>query len=352
VAPARENDFVRAWEASGDRLASVRHVSHPYVDHLEGIVAAPFPIPADVRAFVNEAFHRCNVRISGRLSRLPTLHETYLDMCFIDTLSDFAAPHITSSGYVVDIDVHFLGQGRHWDNWEIADLGVIVNYRHRGQLLRTKIALLQSKRLYPKESEFIEDEPLAKYYGFGDLFEPSGLPAQSPMTFRFDYSCRYRALQVGDKQCKAIGDYEREFGIPVHYLLYHPSALPCQQVVPVAAATSALTAPLPDVGARVCQAAKLHSGIAHHPRNYAPSFEDLLNALRSGAQARVFGTRLEHFVADNLLDCREGYIAGSPVASDEGLQRVFAQRGAPISAALRIDISAPEDVEMEEVEEI
>jgi hypothetical protein len=53
-------------------------------------------------------------------------------MCFIDTLSDVAAPHITPTGYVVDIDVHFLGQGRHWRSWEIADLGVIVNYRQHG----------------------------------------------------------------------------------------------------------------------------------------------------------------------------------------------------------------------------
>ena len=310
----------------------------------------PFPIPADVRAFIHDSFARCNARISSRLTRLPTLHETYLDMCFIDSLSDVAAPHITPTGYVVDIDVHFLGQGRHWATWEIADLGVIVNYRQHGHLLRTKVALLQSKRLYPRESEFVEDEALSKYNGFGDLVKPPNLPAQTSMTFRFDNSCRYRALQVGDEQWKAIAEYEQRFAIPVHYLLYHPSALPSEQVIPVPTATR-LTAPRPSVGARVCRATALHGGLNQHPRNYAPSYGDMLVALgRSDARSRVFGGRLETFVAGDLLYCRDGYVAGSPDPSDVGLLRVFAQRGAPIAAALRIDITAPEEVEAVQAE--
>ena len=327
------------------------HISSTGSTHSGGrSVPPPFPIPADVRAFVHASFARCNARISSRLTRLPTLHETYLDMCFIDTLSDVAAPHITPTGYIVDIDVHFLGQGRHWASWEVADLGVIVNYRQHGRLLRTKVALLQSKRLYPREAEFVEDEALSKYHGFGDMLKPPSLPAQTPMTFRFDDSCRYRALQVGDDQWKAIAGYERRFAIPVHYLLYHPSELPSQQVVPVLAATR-LTAPRPTVGSRVCRAAALHNGLSHLPRNYAPSYGDMIAALGPlGARGRTFGGRLEAFVSNDLLDCREGYVAASPDPVDEGVQRVFAQRDAPIAAALRIDISAPEDVEAIEAE--
>jgi hypothetical protein len=50
---------------------------------------------------------------------------------------------------------------------------------------------------------------------------------------------------------------------------------------------------------------------------------------------------LHNFVADLVIGCKEGYIAGVNSMEDEGLFRVFNLRSAPISAAISISIDAP-----------
>lgn len=309
-------------------------------------MSPPFNLPADVIQFIDRVFAACNQKVAAKLARLPTLHETYLDLALIEGITDVAAPHVTQSGYVIDTDVHFLGSGRHWQSWEVADLGVILSFRHAERLVRTKVALLQSKRLYPRESEFVEDEPLGKYAGFGDLLNPGVLPAQDPRVFHFDRTCRYRALQVGDDQWHAIANYEGAYDIPVHYLLYHPTRIPHKQVLPVLVTGAPTRNTRPAVGCRVVPASVLRAATAGHPRNYAPSYGDLASSLAPQFGKNQVGWRLESFVSDELLNCREGYIAREPFGNDEGLLRVFAQRGAPISAALRIEISAPDEAEL------
>jgi len=58
------------------------------------------------------------------------------------------------------MDIHYLGGMRHWGAWEIADIGVIVMLRRRGKVQRSKLGLLQSKRLYPAEQDYEEDQPV------------------------------------------------------------------------------------------------------------------------------------------------------------------------------------------------
>lgn len=274
------------------------------------------------------------------MTRLPNVHESSLDFALIDTLGLIAAPYVTQSGYLVDVDVHFLGGGRHWGSWEIADIGVIVTYRQAGALVRTKVALLQCKRLYPREVEFVEDEPISKEFGMGSLFYPGPLPAQAPRKFTFDKTCHYRALQVGDEQWRAIQGYEQNFRIPIHYLLYHPRSIPSSQIVPLNAPYLPTRAK-PTVGCRVLRASALQQALGVRARNYAPSYTDLVGLGIDGD--RRVGWRLEEFMADHVLSCREGYISDHPT-SDEGLDRVFNRRGAPISAAIRVSIDAPENI--------
>lgn len=127
------------------------------------------PIPQDALRYVHDTFAVANRYVSSRLDRMPTLHEEALDFAFIDALSEAAGPHVVPSGVVVDFEVHFVGGGTHWERWEVADPGVIVNFRLAGRIIRTKIILLQSKRIYPRESEFTEDRGLARIGGFGSL---------------------------------------------------------------------------------------------------------------------------------------------------------------------------------------
>jgi hypothetical protein len=293
----------------------------------------PIPLEPDVLAYVREVFDLANVRVTSRLDRMPTTHEETLDFALIDALAEARGPHITGSGTIVDIDAHFVGGGRHLERWEIADLGLIITFRRAEHLLRTKVVLLQSKRLYPREAEFTEDLGLTRPGGFGSLMMQS-LPATiGPRVFRFDGTCRYKALQVGDDQWKAIGDYESSYALPVHYMLYHPASMPCEAEIPVTVPFVASSDPIA-VGTRVISAATMRSLTGVFPRNYAPAFDELR------AETSAPGIGLPGFIVDEVLACREGYVADDSI-NNVGLQRVFNQRSAPIAAAIRIDINVP-----------
>jgi hypothetical protein len=293
-------------------------------------VTSPIALPDDVVRYISDLFVTANDAVAARLDRMPTVHEESLDLALIDVIAAAVGPHVVPSGVVVDVDVHFLGGGVHWDRWEVADIGMIFNFRRGANLIRTKILLLQSKRLYPREAEFVEDRGITRVGGFGSLMVPSPLEVSASRLFRFDGRCRYKALQVGDDQWRAIAAYEGQHRIPVYYLLYHPSRLPFERVLPV-------QVPLPrrrghaGIGTRVLRAADPRDASAALVRNEAPSFD----VLRQTGDAP--GMPLQEFIASGILGCREGYVASDP-ANDEGLLRVFNLRSAPIAAAVRFDI--------------
>ena len=111
----------------------------------------------------------CNKRISKLITDVPTTHATPLDMTFIQHFLGVSIPFRfpQRGGWTVDLSTHYLGGGRHWGDrpdwprrWEIADIGLLVLFRQSGNLLRSKVALLQSKRLYPDELDWDEDSPI------------------------------------------------------------------------------------------------------------------------------------------------------------------------------------------------
>lgn len=296
--------------------------------------ATPIPLTLDVIEYVRGVFYDVNEHVTARLDRMPTVHEETLDFAFVDAVAEAQGPHLLPSGTLVDIDVHFVGGGRHWDRWEVADIGFIVTFRRNNNLLRTKVVLLQSKRLYPRESEFTEDEGITRPGGFGSLMRPS-LPATlGPRTFRFDETCRYKALQVGDTQWQAISHYEKEYGLPVHYMLYHPHSIPTQASIPVAVPMERPIGPS-DVGTRVLSGKTLRLLTCDFSRNYAPAYSELQD------ERGEVGHRLPEFVVDRVLACLEGYVVDDGT-DNVGLRRVFSERGAPIAAAVRLDINLPE----------
>lgn len=296
-------------------------------------MVTPIPLPDDVVEFVRTAFAEADASASSRLDRMPTVHEETLDFAIIDKLLGLQGPTVLPSQAIVDVDVHFVGGGWHWDRWEVADLGVIMNFRRVGQLLRTKVVLLQSKRIYPREVDFVEEKALVRAGGFGSLMQPSFSATLGPRSFQFDSSCRYRALQVGDDQWQAISGYETQYALPIYYLLYHPSSMPVTRTIPATTLPSPSTDPL--IGARVTSAASLRAATTTFVKNQAPSYSDLLGT------ATYLGLPLGDFMADEVLGCRAGHIA-DPNGSSAGLNRVFNQRNAPIAAAISIDINLPE----------
>lgn len=90
---------------------------------------------------------------------------------------------------LVDIDVHFIGGGRHWQTWEVADIGLLINFRHVHRLLRSKVVLLQSKRLYPREADFVEEHGIVRPGGFNYFRRPANFAVLQPRTFHFDPQC-------------------------------------------------------------------------------------------------------------------------------------------------------------------
>src|SRR5579872_1321529 len=283
-------------------------------------MAPPFPIPADVRTWLLGVFRACNDRVTNLISEVPTMHEVSLDMTFIQHFLGVSAPHQFSSGWTVDLSTHYLGSGRHWAEWpdwprrwEIADIGVLVMFRQGGKLIRTKVALLQSKRLYPDELEWDEDSPLDYMVGFGRLFreDDEWRVVTAPRHFGFTEQSRYKALVTGLGQYAAITAYEQQHTIPVYYLLYNPTQIPTTATLPIEPGRRPARAS--EVGCRIVPAAQLRNVLAPKAEGSSPAYGDLVDSLPPpfDVQAHRAGWRLEHFVVNLLLDCETGYIAAS-----------------------------------------
>jgi hypothetical protein len=298
-------------------------------------------IPEDVRVWIRGVFAACNVRVSTMLADMPTTHEATLDAAFIAKAAEFAAPIRFTSEWVVRIDTHFLGGRRHFQNWEIADIGILIHFRRGGQLVRTKVALLQSKRLYAQEEDYEEEDRVDYEIGFARLFRGSSSMEAilAPRMFGFGDDSRYQAIKVLDRQYRLVEEYEAQYMIPVHYLLYHPPRIPFATEIPRIAAAS--VAPVIEIGSRVIPAADLRAALSSKPENYVPRYADL-KALQPKPPAptpTLPGWLVEEFIADLAVDCKVGYIAEKE--SDKGLYRIFNRRSGPIAAAIAITFDAP-----------
>lgn len=311
-------------------------------------MAPPIPIPTDVRTWPNSVFAGCNGRIAGTVTQVPNIHEGALDMTFIQHFAGVSIPHRFPSGWTVHISTHYLGGGRHygeWDawprRWEIADIGLLVVYRQSGRVLRSKVALLQSKRLYPDEQEWEEDIPTDYMIGFGRLFDSDDDWAAITQfrTFSFTEGSRYKALVTGVQQYNAIATYERQRNIAVYYLLYNPLQVPSSATVPLTGGQKQQDAC--EVGCRVVPARQVHAMLVGQPDGRSPAYGQLRDSLGDPFVPAVHpaGWRLEHFVTDLLLDCETGYVAES--RSDNGLNYIFNRRTGPITAALAVTLDAP-----------
>ncbi|MET8983837.1 hypothetical protein ABZW49_00140 [Nonomuraea wenchangensis] len=294
-----------------------------------------------MREWLRGVFAECNQRVSRTITQIPTTYETALDMTFIQHFLGVSAPHRFPSGWVADISTHFLGGGRHYFNWEVADIGVLVIYRQRGKVLRSKIALLQSKRLYPNELEWDEDNDLNYARGFGRLFQQDDDwdAVTAPRNFGFSDQSKYKALVTGVKQYDVIAEYEEKYKIPIYYLLYNPLQIPFSVTLPISGAVD--YAPECRVGCRVIPAKDLRGLLASRPLGHSPAFGEICNDLLGpfAEEQHTAGWRLEHFLVDSLLNCETGYIAKS--RADAGLDAVFNRRTGPISAAFSITLDAP-----------
>lgn len=295
------------------------------------------PIASDVVAWLNAVFRDCNERVTEKLCNNPNAPEESLDLTFIENLSRYSSPVTLASSWTVKIEVHYLGGLRQFYQWEIADIGVLLFVRSAGQIQRSKVALLQSKRLYPSNMRVIEEGKIDYEIGFARLADPEDLARAIAVEAEFAFSdeCRYGALVPGSDQVKAIKAYEKKSKLPVYYQFYNPWTLPFVQRVPLSHYSTPAGAL--SLGVRVVPAKLVHSLLPRKGKAYRPSLRDLSTSSEIPA---TYGWPLETFVADELLGCREGGRFTS--IGDSSIQALFYRRSGPIAAAIAITVEGPE----------
>jgi hypothetical protein len=291
-------------------------------------------IPADVVDWLHSVFESCNERVTEKRSMSPNAAEESLDLTWIEQLSRFSSPVALDSEWVVKIESHYLGGLRHFRTWEIADIGVLVFMRLGGEDNKSKVALLQSKRLYP-DGQSVRDEVRVDFeIGLARLADPEdeALSIAFDTEFWFTEDSRYGALDVKSDQVKAIKKYEREAKLKVYYQLYNPWSVPFVQRIPL----NGYKPPhgTPELGIRV-----LPSRVVHTTLRELGERNPALHNLAEVEPLPSYGWRLEQFICDELLACREGDEFES--RGDDRIQNLFVRRSGPIAAAIAITVEAP-----------
>lgn len=297
-----------------------------------------FPkLPEDVIDAARAVFADANERVSTLLMRQPAMHEEGLDFNLVSTL-DAAGPVVLPSGTALVIETHWLGGRRHWGRWEISDIAVVVAVRIRGGLVARKVALLQTKRLYTRELPIHELERADYEIGIGRLIDrtESIVPLFKQRKFSFAGDCVYGALAAGSEQVRHIDDYVAARDIPVYYAFYNPPSLPSSGLYPQACGRQEPEDV--DVGCRVLTREEVNAVLAGLPVGSAPSFTAMQSATRVSSfdPHAVHGWRLETFIADEVMRCREGRLFED--AQDEILAGLLYRRSAPIAAAVVVTI--------------
>lgn len=298
-------------------------------------------IPNDIRIYLNQVFKDCNDRVTNKLTTNPNTWETSLDMTLIETLTNYSSTVKLASKWLVRIDTHYLGGLRQWNNWEIADIGILLFFRKGGKTFKSKVALLQSKRLYPNELELQEDNVDNYVIGFGRLFPDDEIfnKILRPRSFSFNETSKYKAFKLKDEQCEAIQNYEKKSGIPVHYLLYNTNYIPHEVSTPY---LSSIKHNINEIGCRIIPSDKIYGQLSKENKGYAPSYGDLKFLLDApfNVDEHAAGWRLEYFISELFINCGQGYIIKDK--NDFNLENLFYRRSGPIAAAFSITFDIPE----------
>ena len=303
-------------------------------------------LPQDVTNWLTSVFRTCNVEAASKLTLVPNSHEPWIDFAIIENLQRVSAPYRFKSDWLVSIDTHWLGSAPLWPEefprWEIADIGFLVMLRSATKLIRSKVALLQSKRLYTEKQrpESLEERRIYYWRGFGRMYSTDEQFAEMthPKLFKFSEKSQYGALMKGSNQFEVVEQYEKSKDIPVYYLLYNPLKVPLTVSVPHVGGAPVQAAC--EAGCRIVPCRHVRKLMAKENEGASPTYGELASRLPPPFGApHTGGWSLEHFVVELLLQCRTGRI--TDIRGDEGLYQVFYQRTAAIQAAIAITIDAP-----------
>src|SRR6266849_1848609 len=166
-------------------------------------------VPQAVRDFVKGHFEGCNAQLASALSNFPGIREESLDNNFIAYFSKFPGPIRFNPEWTIRFEAHFIGGGRHYLTWEVADIGLMIIFRRNGKILRSKMAFLQSKKLYADLVKPTQEDPLQRR-GMGRLLETQQehLEIVRPKTLRFEEKSKYKAFKKDDEQQHAMSKFQ------------------------------------------------------------------------------------------------------------------------------------------------
>jgi hypothetical protein len=232
------------------------------------------------------------------------------------------------------MDIHNIGGLRRLYRWETADVAVLVFIYRGRQMVAQKIGMLQTKRLFPKNNDVLDDDPEGFRYGMNAFFNRD---ARSPLAalnreFVFDRSCVYGSLNAGSDQVSAMDELNRRFGESVFYMFYNPPVVPVTVRYPVKSKRVVTHVKL---GSRVFFSKEVHGVLGAFKKGQNPTLKAIMEA---GAASKW---RLEEWVADHLLTCKIGQ------RFDENMQDKVAslleRRTGPIGAAIAVSIASAND---------
>jgi hypothetical protein len=260
----------------------------------------PWPIiPKDAVEYFRTAFADANRVATQRIVNVPNIRETSLDDVLVDALIPFSPPRRLRSGAVVEMDIHNIGGLKRLYRWETADIAVLVFIYRARQMVAQKIGMLQTKRLFPKNNDVLDDDPQGFRYGMNAFLNRD---TQSPLAvlnreFVFDRSCVYGSLKAGSDQVRGIDELNRRFGESVLYMFYNPSTVPVTIRYPVKSKQAVTRVKL---GCRVFFSKEVHAVLDTLNKGHSPS----LSAIMEGGAAskwRLEGTRPVK-AADAMID--------------------------------------------------
>jgi len=300
-------------------------------------------IPKEIVDWFRGVFADANRRLAEKMLNAPATPEPTFDLTLIEHLTNYAAPRKFKSEWAIRIDTHYLGGLRHFRSWEVADIGVFVFFSKKGKLVRRKVALLQSKRLFPRTGDVDHLEEYDYRVGMARIAaRDSDLASiMAQRKFLFTKASKYQSLRKASAQVSAIEGHMEAYGIPVHYLFYNPPQLETTVLLPL---TQYLKLRENDnyLGSRVIPAQNVHRALEKKATNYSPTVGDTRRMI-SGDE---YGWRLEHFMADLLLGCKGGFRF---TKNDEvPIQSIFYRRSGPIAAAIAVTVEMPKDAELPE----
>jgi hypothetical protein len=295
----------------------------------------PWPaIPKDAIEYFRGAFAEANRIATERIVNVPNIRETSLDDAIVDALVPFSPPTLLKSGAVVEMDIHNIGGLRRVYRWETADIAILVFVYRGKRMIAQKIGMLQTKRLFPKNNDVLDDDPEGFRYGMNAFLNRDSRSPLAVLTrrFAFDNTCVYGSLKAGSEQVATINSLNSQFGESVFYMFYNPSTVPISISYPVKSKRQTTSAKL---GCRVFYSGEVHAVLSTLQKDRSPTLKAIVE------RAANSNWRLEQWVADLVLACKVGQRFDE--STQDRVASLLERRTGPIGAAIAVSIALPGD---------